>query len=67
VPIPEYQVPDRQTKYAESIPYESLYKVEKPNKNTMEYNTLKMDELIKEQNQKIIEQIFQQEFENGTL
>lgn len=45
-------------KYAQSIPYESLYRIdERPNKNTMEYNTLTTEELVREQNIKILEKI----------
>lgn len=40
------------------IPYESLYEELTPNKNTMEFNYLKSDELIKQNNQKLIEEIF---------
>lgn len=37
-----------------AIPYEFLYPVEtKPNKNTMEYNTMTMEELIRINNENI--------------
>lgn len=46
-------------KYAEVIPYDELYKVEnRPNKSTLEYNTMNFDEMIKSQNEKIINEIF---------
>jgi hypothetical protein len=36
------------------IPYESLYNIDTiPNKNTMEYNTMTMEELIKNNNETI--------------
>jgi recombinational DNA repair protein RecR len=40
------------------IPYECLYEKLPPNKNTIEFNYLKTEELIRQQNQKLIEEIF---------
>jgi hypothetical protein len=38
----------------QKIPYESLYYIETiPNKNTIEYNTMTMEELIKNNNENI--------------
>lgn len=47
-----------QNKFAQAIPYSS-FTVEQPKlKNTMEYNTMTMEELVKENNEKIIQQIY---------
>lgn len=54
----EIEVLDQTKNYAKSIPYESLYEKLPPNKNTMEFNYLKSDELIKQNNQELINKIF---------
>jgi len=47
-----------ENKYAESIPYESLYEIDQtPNKNTLEYNTITQEELVRSQNQKILKKL----------
>lgn len=38
--------------------YENFYEKLPPNKNTIDYNYLKSDELIEKENQKLIEEIF---------
>lgn len=38
--------------------YETLYKIETSNKNTFEYNYIRSDDLIKDQNEKLLEEIF---------
>jgi len=55
----KFELPKERNKYAESISYESLYEENnKPNKNIMEYNTLKTEEMIREKNKEIIKEIF---------
>lgn len=47
-----------ENKFAEAIPY-SVYSVEQPKlKNTMDHNTMSMEELIRENNDKILQQIY---------
>lgn len=47
-----------ENKYADSIPYESLYQIDStPNKNTLEYNTMTTEELVRIQNQKILKEL----------
>lgn len=56
--------PLKENKYAEVIPYEDLYPIQKkPNKNTLEYNTMTTEELIREQNEKILIEILKKEQE----
>jgi hypothetical protein len=52
---PDLYLPKR---HSESIPYESLYEIQKPNKNIMEYNTMSMEELVREQTEKIMGDLF---------
>lgn len=55
LPAPQY-IPEN--KFAEAIPYSSFY-IEQPKlKNTMEFNTMTMEELIKENNEQILQQIY---------
>lgn len=45
-------------KFAEAIPYSS-FTVEQPKlKSTMEYNTMTTEELVRENNEKILQQIY---------
>lgn len=64
VAFPDYIV---RNEYAESIPYESLYVESKPNKSTLNYNTITTEELVREQNEKILEELFRKEAENEYL
>jgi hypothetical protein len=41
-----------------NIPYESLYEIQDLNKSTMEYNYIRMEDFVKEQNQKLLEKLF---------
>lgn len=51
--------------YASSIKYQELYQIEcLPNKNTMEYNVLTTEELVRQQNIKILNEIFKKELED---
>lgn len=62
--LPSLAIPCEITQKNHHIPYELLYKIEeKPNKNTMEYNTLTTEELVREQNIKILEEIHRKELE----
>lgn len=56
-----------QNKHFQSIPYESLYKIEKPNKNTMEYNIWTTEEMVREQNIKYLERINKLEKQRDAL
>lgn len=56
--FPSIELEEPKNLYAETIPYESLYEKLPPNKNTMEYNFPKAQELIEEENKKLINRIF---------
>lgn len=62
LPPPRWVVP---LGHADAIPYESFRVPEGRNKNIMEYNTLRMDELIREGNQRIIDEVFRRELEES--
>lgn len=62
--LPTLVVPNEINQKNREIPYEILYKIEeKPNKNIMEYNTMTTEELVREQNVKILEKIQLEELE----
>jgi hypothetical protein len=41
-----------------NIPYESLYEIEKANKNTLEYNYIRTEDLVKEKNSQLLKELF---------
>jgi len=53
----KYPVLVAKNPYADGIPYECLYKENKRNKNILEYNTITTEDLVKEQNQEILERL----------
>lgn len=65
ITFPDYIVKNA---YAESIPYESLYYIEnKPNKNIMKHGVITTEELVREQNEKILKELFRKEAEDEYL
>jgi len=55
------EIETTQSKYAKHIPYNELYLIEEvPNKDTMNYNTMSMEELVKKQNEEIMIKIMKE-------
>ena len=55
-----FQIEAPQSRYSMHIPYSDLYIIEeKPNKDTLNYNTMSMEELIKSQNEEIMKKIME--------
>lgn len=46
--------------FSNAIPYESCYVVKQPYKDTIHYNTMTTEELIQENTNKIIQQLYYQ-------
>ncbi len=51
-------------KYAQHISYEEFIKPQERNKSSLEYNTMTMEEMIRQQNQKIIDRSLEDSIKN---
>ena len=51
-------------KYVQHISYDEFIKPQERNKGTLEYNTMTMEEMIRQQNQKIIDRSLEDSIKN---
>lgn len=54
------RVETKNSKFAECIPYDTLYEKEPQNKDTMNFNVMTTEEMVKKQNEALIKKIFQE-------
>ena len=62
--IPSLSTLPTTNEYAKHISYEEFSKPQENNKNTLEYNTMTMEEMIRQQNQKIIDRSLEDSIKN---